>query len=547
MPEIIVIGHRNPDTDSICAAWCYARFKTSIDPAVTYIPAVCGPLQAQAKFVFQLAKAIPPRHIKDVQPRVIDITRTNGIRLDINDPIMMAFADLDEHTISVIPVFKGNDVFAGIIGVHEMTRYFVAGSLRSRPLYILREENIAKVLPGYFLKQGRVPEFSAPIMIGAMSFADSIRRVKELEPVKPIMVVGLRPDIINYALDNQLPALILTGIASTDQLDIDFSAYNGAVFVSECDTAETVRLLRLSVPVKHIMDSSPLTLSHNELFDDAKKILLASEYRGLPVVRDGQFVGVVTRRSFIEKPRRKLILVDHNELSQSIPGAEDAEICEIIDHHRLGAEKTSMPIYVYSKPIGSTCSIIYGHFRMHGVEIDLTTARLLLSGLLSDTMLLKSPTTTEEDRTIAIELAHVAEVNLQEYGALMLSQTAVLKNTDPMQLITADFKEYTENGLNIGIGQAEVSSLVDINDVKDRILGALNSICRERNLDWAMVLVTDIFKAHSILLTTAFPSAENELSYKRLEDNMYDLPEILSRKKQLLPEILCVMELMRKT
>jgi manganese-dependent inorganic pyrophosphatase len=546
MSEIIVIGHKNPDTDSVCAAWSYARFKNTVDPANRYLAAVCGPLGNQAKFVFANAGVEAPVYLKDVQPRVLDIARVDGLRLDCDAPILSAFEDLDEHTISVVPVFDGPDTFAGIIGIHEMTRYFVGGSLKSRPLHTFRADNIPKVLPGRFLKRGSPEEFSAPIMIGAMSFEDSKKRLKALEPAKPIMVLGHRPELLKYAISQQVPAIILTGFGMEEQPDVDFSGFEGSVYISDCDTAETIRLLRLSVPVKQIMDPAPLSLAHDELFDDAKKTLLSSEYRGLPVLRDGRFVGVVTRRSFIEKPRRKLILVDHNELSQAILGSEDAEICEIIDHHRMGAEKTATPIYIYSKPIGSTCSIVYGHFRMFGIEPDRVTALLMLSGLLSDTMLLRSPTTTPEDRMYATDLSRLAGVDLQDYGTLMLSRMSSLKNADPVQIVGADFKEYAQNGLSVGIGQAEVNSLSDIDEVKTKFLSTLNTIRKDRNLSWAMLLVTDIVQEHSLLLCTPWPSAEKELPYKRLEEGMFDLPDILSRKKQLLPEILRILEVLRK-
>lgn len=546
MSEIIVIGHRNPDTDSACAAWSYARFKNTVDPESRYRAAVCGPLGDQAKFVFSNAGAEPPFYLKDVLPRVLDIAEIDGFRLDSNDPILMAFEDLEEHTISVVPVFEGTNNFAGIIGIHEMTRYFVEGSLTSRPLHTFRADNIQKVLPGRFLKRGQQEEFSAPIMIGAMDFEHSVLRLAALSPAKPIMVVGHRPDLINHAVSHQVPAIILTGFEAHEVPDVDFSAFQGSVYISDCDTAETIRLLRLSVPVKQIMDASPLSLAHDELFDLAKKTLFNSEYRGLPVLRKGNYAGMVTRSSFIEKPRRKLILVDHNELSQAILGAEDAEICEIIDHHRMGAEKTTTPIYIYSKPIGSTCSIVYAHYRMAGIEPDRLTALLMLSGLLSDTMLLRSPTTTPEDRMYATELSRLAEVDLQEYGTLMLSRMASLKNADPLKMVTADFKEYSEGALSVGVGQIEVNTLSDIDEVKAKILNTLNDIRKERNLTWALLLVTDIIKEHSILLCTPWAAAEKELPYKQLEENIFDLPKVLSRKKQLLPAILRILEELEK-
>ena len=544
MSEIIVIGHRNPDTDSACAAWSYAAFKNAIDPENRYRAAVCGQLGKQAKFVFANAGVEPPSYLKDVRPRVLDITENVGIRLDSNDPLKMAFEDLDTPRISVVPVFDETGGFAGVIGVHEMLRYFVEGTVKSRPLYTFRADNIEKVIPGHFLKRAQ-EEFSAPIMAGAMNLEQSSLRLDALAPAKPIMIVGNRPDLIALAVSREVPAIILTGYAIGETPKIDFGGFAGSVYVSSCDTSETIRMLRLSLPVKQIMDCQPLCLAHDELFDAAKKTLLNTEYHGLPVLRDGNFVGIVTRANFIEKPRRKLILVDHNELTQAIAGAEDAEICEIIDHHRMGAEKTSTPIYIYSKPIGSTCSIVYGHFRMAGIEPDRETSLLMLSGLLSDTMLLRSPTTTPEDRRYAPELARLAGVDLQDYGTLMLSLMASLKKADPLQMVTGDFKEYVEGGFSVGVSQVEVSTLVDMDDVKANILAALDAVRKERNLSWALLLVTDITSEHSVLLCSPWPQAEKELAYKRLEDHVFDLPGVLSRKKQLLPEVLRIIDALR--
>lgn len=546
MSEIIVIGHRNPDTDSACAAWSYARYKNAVDPQHRYRAAVCGQLGRQAKFVFTNAGVEPPPYLKDVIPRVGDIAEDAGIRLDQNDPLKMAFHDLDTPRLSVVPVFDDAKNFAGIVGVHEMLGYFVEGTVKSRPFYTFRADNIEKVIPGYFLKRGRDDEFRAPIMAGAMALDQSAKRLDALAPAKPIMIVGNRPELIDMAISREVPAIILTGYEAGETPSVDFGGFAGSVYVSTCDTSETIRMLRLSLPVKQIMDTKPLCLPHDELFDAAKKTLLNTEHHGLPVLKDGRFVGVVTRESFIEKPRRKLILIDHNELSQAVAGAEDAEICEIIDHHRMGAEKTNTPIYIYCKPIGSSCSIVYSHFRMAGVAPDRETALLMLSGLLSDTMLLRSPTTTPEDRLYAPELARLAGVDLQEYGTLMLSLTASLKQTDPLQMVTGDFKEYAECGFRVGVSQVEVGTLADMDEVKANILAALERVCKERNLTWALLLVTDVTREHSVLLCSPWPAAAKEFAYKRLEENIFDLPGILSRKKQLLPEILRILDVVGK-
>lgn len=542
MPEVFVIGHKNPDTDSACAAFCYAALKTAIDRSITYTPAVCGALQAQTKAVFAHAGVNPPRYISTIRPTVSDVARRDGMRLDINDPVFAAMKELDEHTISIVPVFSDGETFEGTFGIHEVARYFISGGGEERPSYLFREDNIGKIIPGHFLKRGKKTEFESRIMIGAMSYESSIRRISDLLPEKPVLVIGLRGKILSYAIEHQFPAIILTGVHDDTEIGTDFTGFEGTVYVSHLDTAETIRLLRLSVPVKHIMNASPVVLAHDEFFDDAKKTILASEHRGLPVLNGRSFDGIVTRRSFIEKPKRKLILVDHNEISQGIPGAEDADILEIIDHHRLAPERTSKPIYVYAKPVGATCTIVYGHYRMHGVPIPKETALLLLAGILSDTLILKSPTTTDEDRGAAQDLASLAGTDIAAYGALLLSQMTVLRNEAPYRLVTADLKIYVEGGHTVGISQVEVGTLDDVDECRDGLLSALEKLKADRGLGWAMLLVTDVNREHSVLITTGFSKAEKELLYTKSGEHTYDLPGVLSRKKQLLPEIIRVLE-----
>jgi len=297
--------------------------------------------------------------------------------------------------------------------------------------------------------------------------------------------------------------------------------------------------------VKHIMNPDPLVLHHDQIFDDAKKILLGSDLRGLPVLKDGRFAGIVTRRSFIEKPRRKIIMIDHNEAAQSISGAHEAEVREIIDHHRLAAEKTNSPIYVFSKPLGSSCTIVFQHYRMHGVVIERPYAVLMLSGILSDTLILRSPTTTDEDRAAARELAAIAGLDIPSYAQEILSRMTTLENLEPLKTASGDFKVYQDFGMSVGIAQVEVISLDGVESVMDNFLAALEKVRQDHSLDWSMLLVTDVVSEDSLLLMTAFEKAESHLAFQQKQAGLYHLPGVLSRKKQLLPEILRVMELAR--
>ena len=236
--------------------------------------------------------------------------------------------------LKMVPFFKG------IISIHQISGFLISENLGRRPSYRFRINNFQDVLPGFFYKRGVQSEFSAPVMTGAMPVEISRERIEALKPDKPLLVVGLREDLIDFAIENAFPAIILTGVEDDTRLPVDFSNYEGTVYISKADTAETIRLLRLSAPVNDILNAEPEIIQADTSFDEAKNLLVNSRYRGLPVFSGDTFAGIVTRRCFIEKPLRKLILVDHNELSQSISGAEQAEIIGIVDHHRISPQPT---------------------------------------------------------------------------------------------------------------------------------------------------------------------------------------------------------------
>ena len=270
---------------------------------------------------------------------------------------------------------------------------------------------------------------------------------------------------------------------------------------------------------------------------DGKAILTKSKLRGYPVYEDGNYIGYVTRRCFLDAPKHNVILVDHNEASQSIKGLETANIVEIIDHHRLGALKTILPIYMDVEPLGSTCTIVYQQFLKHGKKPTETEAKVLLAGLISDTVILKSPTTTPTDVETAGELTKLAKVDLNEFAEKMFSSMGGLTEDIAQEKIESDFKIYAENGISVGIGQCEVVTLRDLDSYKNAYLKTLDEVRQKNSLNWAMLMITDVIKETSVLLTTDFKLNKN-IQYKKLESNIYDMPGVLSRKKQLLPDIL---------
>lgn len=546
MKEIIITGHRNPDMDSVCSAWAYAELKNHCDIENRYEAIRCGHLNGQTKAVFEELGVRPPRLVKDINPRVADILHAPAGRLKLYDPVLTAVRYLHDLTVSILPVFQG-DQFSGLVSIQEVSDYLMSEQIGGRPKYTFREKNLEKVLPGYLFQNGAASSFRAPIMIGAMPFGVSVERIDRLLPDKPVLVVGQRSKMIQYAVENDFPAIILTGMKEGEAPDPMLKKYRGTVFFSTTDTAETVRLLRLSAPVQDIMGTDYPILDGETRFEEAKEKMIGSEYRGLPVFsssnsEERRFLGIVTRRSFIDKPKRQVIMVDHNEAGQSIRGIESAQVVEILDHHRFAPEKTREPIYIAAKPIGSTCTIVYQHYLSSGLEISTNCALILLSGILSDTVLLKSPTATEEDRRAVEALAGIADVDYLEYGEAMFKKTSVLSEKNPRDVVQGDFKIYQEYGQRVGIGQVEVVTLEDLNENSPEIRDALREIARKKRLDWVMLLVTNVLKENSKLICDEEGPFAGRLIYRREDEGIYDLPGILSRKKQLLPEVLRVLE-----
>jgi manganese-dependent inorganic pyrophosphatase len=543
-----VIGHKNPDTDTICAAYCYAWFKKQMNPENEYIPGICGTPNETTDYVFKRFGVALPGLLKDLHSRVEDVMLTKIITIAENEPVLYAIKRFEEGHIRTLPVLHVDQTYLGALSIWEMSEFFMPRDFSKRPDYLFRPENFEKVLPGHYLKRGEEIEFETSLMVGAMSYNTFLIRLHQAVSVDhqnnkyPIIVVGDRLEVVEYALHLPFPAIILTGYSKEDTLPFDIGHFKGWIFVSEADTAETIRLLRTSIPVKAIANRDLPLMQRSDFVKKAKDLLKTTNYRGLPVVEDNHLIGLVNSSSLVDPPRKKVIMVDHNEFSQSVDGIENAEICEIIDHHRISMVKTSNPIYIYAKPLGSTCTLVYQHYLSYQLEIPSKIAGLLLAGILADTVILKSPTSTAEDRTAAESLALIAGVDLIEFGKDIFSHTLNLTNTDACHVINEDLKIYTEHDIRIGIAQVEVVTLSDLDDVKDRFLQALEKCRYDLNVHWLMLLVTNILEEDSYLLSSVFPEGEKHLLYEKREEHVYHLPGILSRKKQLLPEILRVLE-----
>lgn len=294
--------------------------------------------------------------------------------------------------------------------------------------------------------------------------------------------------------------------------------------------------------IRDIMHEQEKPLQLTDRFEEAMNRIHEFKKRGLAVFDGDEYVGYVTRRCFLKTPKYRVILMDHNEPGQSIRGIETAEIVEIIDHHRLDSMKTTLPIFIDAEPLGSTCTIVFRQYLRNGLVPEPTAARALLAGIISDTLILRSPTTTAADRESASKLADICGVDVEEFGLEMFSHMQGLKKADPAAAIISDFKTYREKNAKVGISQCEVTTLIDYEEYLEDYLEALNNIRLRYGIDWAVLMITDVLREHSILLSTDY-SAEKHLPYNSIGSHVYDMPGVMSRKKQLLPEILHSLEI----
>ena len=293
--------------------------------------------------------------------------------------------------------------------------------------------------------------------------------------------------------------------------------------------------------IREIMTAPEPPVQADDFLEPTLNTLSKSRKRGLAVFDGDEYIGFVTRRCFLEIPKYKVILVDHNEPKQSIRGIEDAEICEIVDHHRIDAVKTDLPIFIDAEPVGSTCTIVHQLFLRNGLMPDKETAKILLTGIISDTLILRSPTTTPIDISTANTLSIICGEELGAFGVNMFKNVEGLKKQDPEEAIQSDFKTYDEKGTRFGIGQCEVTTLTDLDDYAEKYIKKLDKVRKKMALDWACLMVTDILTEHSVLLCTEHNARKN-LQYAPLDEGIYDMPGVMSRKKQLLPEVISAID-----
>jgi manganese-dependent inorganic pyrophosphatase len=549
MSEILVIGHRNPDTDAICSAIGYAEFKrrTGMPEAVA---ARCGDTNDRIDFVLRAFGVAAPRFVADVSPKVGDLMQTNIRSIGPDSTAAEALSLMDEHNLRVVPVLDEQQRCRGLLSLFKLSKFLFPASNRlidsRRVLSSLR--NLAHTLSGELLvAHNEEAEEDLVLTIGAMGLDSFSERLEKYPRDKLAVVVGDRWDIQNLAIREKVRLLIVTGGLSMEPKTLEAARRDRiSVISSPHDTATTASLCRASIAVRHVLHETFLAFNSETSLDEARSLATASNFQAFPVVNgEGRTVGVLSKTDFLRRFDRKLILVDHNELSQAVTGADQVEILEIIDHHRIGALTTQQPILFRNEPVGSTSTIVASCFLSSGVELPAPIAGLLLAGLVSDTLNLTSPTTTSVDKEILGRLEKISGVNAREFTEKLFASGSLLTHRSATQAISTDCKEYSEDKLKFSVAQIEEIGFAQFWKRKSELLEALEGYRQSHGYFFSALLVTDVNSQSSLLLAVGDARLTSRLDYPRIEPGIYELKGIVSRKKQLLPYLTHCLEQLR--
>ena len=539
MSEIFVIGHRNPDTDAICSAIGYAEFKrrTGMPDAVA---ARCGDINDRINFVLETFGVPAPRFIADVSPKVRDVMQAQIFSVTPDATAAEALSLMDEHNIRILPVLDSERRCRGLLSLFKLSKFLfpAANRLIDSRRVLSSLDNLTKTLGGKLLAGHETQrEEELVLMIGAMGIESFQQRLETSQPGKLAVAVGDRSNIQELAIRVGVRVLIVTGGFAVEPEILEAAQKKGvSVISSPHDSSTTASLSRSAVAIRHMLNEQFLSFREDAPLNAVKAEAAASGFAAFPVTdEDGRTIGVLSKTDFLKPVERKLILVDHNELSQAVQGADEVEIIEIIDHHRLGSLATQQPILFRNEPVGSTCTIVADGFFRQGVELPKAIAGLLLAGLVSDTLNLTSPTTTARDREILPRLEKIADVNAREFTDKLFASGSLLTLKPAPQAITTDAKEYRENGHTFSVAQIEEVGFDQFWKRKDELHAALETYRSGRNYIFAALMVTDVTSQQSLMLVAGEKRFIDRIDYPEPQLGVFEMRDVVSRKKQLLP------------
>ena len=533
---IFVIGHRNPVSVSICSAIGFAHLKQSL--GVNAVAARAGKINKETKFALEYFHVEQPLLIPDLYPRVKDIAMDCKIVVRQHDTLRHLGEVLRHNDLRSIPVTDSQGILVGIVSVSDLAkRYFQELGMTNLSDMRVRYRDIIHATDSNVLVSGEEGEtIKGQIRIAA----GSVHTIKKLVKQNDIVLIGDRKeDIVLACIDQGISCLIVTGDGRIPAEAIEEAEKRGIFVLSTpYDTYTVARLINQCVPIRRIMHDNPICFKPLDLLSDIKGTMEETNFRNYPVLENGRIVGLVSRDRLVVSEPVRVILVDHNERNQAVEGIEDAKIVEIIDHHRFGGISTSEPIYTHAEPVGCTATIVSNMHWQNDIDIPPSIAGLLLSAIISDTVLFKSPTCTPADKKAAERLAEIANVNLNTYGLDMLKAGSSVGNMTPMEIVRNDLKEFTIGTYRVIVSQTSVMGTKEIMEKEDELIAAMKSICESEGFDMSLVMITDILEEATYLLFTGSPrTLIGEAFRKDTSGTHLYLPGVMSRKKQIIPPL----------
>ena len=545
---IYVIGHKNPDTDSICSAIAYAELKNLLHGG-GYVAARAGQINQETQYVMNFFQTQPPIYVSDVMTDVsdIEIRKTQGVSGQIS--LKKAWNMMRALGVVTLPI-TDNQRLQGLITIGDIANAYMDVydncilSVAKTPYKNILETLDAELLIG---------EPDAVFDKGEVVIAAANPDVMEDYIHQGDMVIlGNRYESQLCAIEMEADCIIVCEGAAVSMTIRKLAQEHGCtVMTTPYDAYTAARLINQSMPIGHFMKTEDLiTFEDSDFIDDIKEVMASKRHRDFPILnKDGKYLGMISRRNLLGAKGKQIILVDHNEKNQAVDGLENADIQEIIDHHKLGTVETISPVFFRNQPVGCTATIVYQMYHENNVEIDKATAGMLCSAIISDTLLFRSPTCTPVDKMAATELAKIAEIDMDRYAADMFSAGSNLRGKSNEEIFYQDFKLFNSGKISYGVGQISSLNADELTELKDRLLPFLKKPHEEHGVDMIFFMLTNILTESTSLLCEG-EGAEDlirlafhmENASDDAEANVVELPGVVSRKKQLIPSIMIASE-----
>ena len=552
LKKTLVLGHRNPDTDSICSAICYAGFKHQLT-GENYEPCRAGNVNPETQYVLDYFKLKAPRLVENVKTQVkdIEIRKTKGVSRGIS--LKNAWGLMQENNVVTLPCVTEEGLLEGVITIGDISKSYMNlydSSIISKAC--TKYANILDTLEGSMVVGDSEAYFDRGKVLIAAANPDLMENYIEKHD---LVILGNRYESQLCAIEMEAGCIIVCEGAGVSLTIRKLAQERGcAVITTPYDTYTTARLINQSMPISYFMTKENIIeFSEEDYLDDIREIMASKRHRDFPILdSDGKYIGMISRRNLLGAKGKSIILVDHNEKSQAVEGMESADIREIIDHHRLGTVETMSPVFFRNQPLGCTATIIYQMYQENHIEIDKTTAGLLCSAIISDTLLFRSPTCTPIDKAAGLALAQIAGLDIEKYAIDMFSAGSNLKGKSDGDIFYQDFKRFTVGNSVFGIGQITSLNAVELKDLRTRMSAYTEKEREQHEIDMMFFMLTNILTESTDLICTgqgaeqlianAFHVKDEDMENVSGQTGIVKLPGVVSRKKQLAPQIMMALQ-----